>query len=315
MIQPLTFLIQAITLPLLIGWSGFSLWALLFGMTITGSFGLLVIPLLLQPWLPKVLSLRLNLCGLMVPLLMWQIGWIEYRNDRIRLGCKAHQVYHSLHNDIPNWCPAQYQTSIDDWEPITLYKPSERVAIWIHHFAEGWYLHFNDLKQLSKQFRRLQTASPTLPSVGPLPPKQLRAACNPQGPKSGTLIRLESNMLIDTKGWQEWQKDNADALSDLESWEHIQRPLIHTHSAKPHSSSSILRHHATVSLNKSRLLNTWSVTQPILHTMSPAYIHQPSFLLMTVKVPIDDSLYCGLQMDGWLFPYREEWTWTEKVLH
>jgi len=23
-------------------------------------------------------------------------------------------------------------------------------------------------------------------------------------------------------------------------------------------------------------------------------------------------LYCGLQMDGWLFPYREEWTWTEQ---
>ena len=162
----------------------------------------------------------------------------------------------------------------------SLYKPSERVAIWIHHLAETWYLNFNDLKQLSKQIRRLQTASPTLPSVGPLPPKQLRAACNPQGP-NGTLVQLQSNKLTQTKGWLEWQKNNAEVLSELESWEHIQRPLLHTQSVKPHSSSSILRHHATVSLNKSRLLNTWSVTQPILHTMTPAYAPNhlgPSYL-------------------------------------
>lgn len=306
-------LLQTITLPVLICWSIFSLWALLFGMTITGGLGLIIIPLLLQPWLPKSLSLRLNLWGAIVPLIMWQIGWIEYRNNRIRLGCKAHQVYHALHTDIPNWCPAQYQTSLDDWEPISLYKPSERVAIWLHHLGESWYLYFNGFKQLSKQLRRLQTASPTLPSIGPSPPKQLRSACNPQGPKNGTLIQLQSTKLTQTKGWQEWQNNNAEALSELESWEHIQRPLLHTQPVKPHSLSSILRHHATVSLNKSRLVNTWSVTQPILHTMTSAYAYELDWVLLSLNIPIDDSLYCGLQMDSWLFPYREQWNWTEKV--
>ena len=90
------------------------------------------------------------------------------------LGCTAHQFImpYIRHPQLVS-CP-RIKHPLDDWEPISLYKPSERVAIWIHHFAESWYLQSNDLKQLSIQIRRLQTASPTLPSVGPLPPKQLR---------------------------------------------------------------------------------------------------------------------------------------------
>lgn len=307
----LTFLLQTVTLPILICWVGFSLWALLFGMTITGGIGLFVIPLLLQPWFPKVLRLRWNLLGSVAPLVMWQIGWSEYRTQRIDFGCTAHQIYHTLHTDIPNWCPDAYQTSIDDWDPISLYKPSERVAIWLHHVGETWYVRFSGLKDRSNQLRRLHTAMPTLKSSGPLPPNQLRAACNPQGPKTGTLIRLNSAKLADTDSWIQWRLNNSDTLSKLESWEHFQRPFLDTPSEKPIPVDSILRPYATVSLNQTRTENVWSAIQPIVHTITAADPYHPSGLIRPVFIPIDNSMYCGLQMEGWLFPYREQWNWTE----
>ena len=307
----LTLLLQIITLPLLACWFGFSLWALIFGMTFTGGLGLLLTPLLLQPWLPKFLSLRWNLWGTVIPLLMWQIGWKEYRTQRINFGCTAHQIYHTLHTDIPNWCPAPYQTSIDRWEPLSLYKPSERVAIWIHHLGESWYVYSIGFKQRSKQLRRLHTSLPTLPSVGPLPPKSLRAACNPQGPKVGTLIQLQSAKLTSIKGWQQWRLNNTDTLSELESWEQLQQPLLDAPAEQSLDTHSILRPHSAVSLNKTRTENIWSVTQPVLHTIASATYYKPLGVIRSVSIPIDNSMYCGLQMEGWLFPYREIWTWTE----
>ena len=307
----LTLLLQIITLPILSCWFGFSLWALIFGMTLTGGLGLLVMPLFLQPWLPKNLALRWNLWGLVVPLLMWQIGWKEYRTQRIEFGCTAHQIYHALHTDIPGWCPASFHTAIDDWDPTSLYKPSERVAIWLHHLGETWYVYSIGLKQRSTQLRRLHTALPTLPSTGPLPPKQLRIACNPQGPKIGTLIQLQSSKLTSTDGWIQWRENNSDTLSDLAGWEQLQRTLMDAPSEKSLHKHSILRPRSTVSLNKTRTENIWSVTQPVLHTITPAQYHHPSWLIRSLRIPLDNSMYCGLQMEGWLFPYRELWNWTE----
>jgi len=291
------------------------LWALLFGMTITGGLGLMITPLLLQPWLPENMDLRLNLWATVVPFLMWQMGWKEYRTQRIEFGCTAHQVYHTLHTDVPKWCPASYKTAIDNWNPISLYKPSERVGIWIHHLGEAWYMYSIGLKQRSEQLRRLHTAMPTLPSSGPLPPKQLRMACSPQGPRNGTLVQWQSAKLTNTKEWIEWRQSNTDTLSGLESWEQLQRPLFDTPSGQPISEHSILRPRAAVSLNQTRTENIWSVTQPVLHTITSAREHKPTWMIKSLQIPIDNSMYCGLQMEGWLFPYREIWNWTEASIN
>lgn len=99
-------------------------------------------------------------------------------------------------------------------------------------------------------------------------------------------------------------------LSELEGWEHYQGPLHHA--SKSHNGlESLLQSRATVSLKKSRTKNTWSITQPILHTMKPARTVSPGGLLAALDIPIDGSMYCGLQMENWLYPYREEWHWTE----
>ena len=302
--------LQVLILPVLSIWLGFSLWALLFGMTTTGSLGLILIPLLLQPWLPKKLAIRWNLLGLVIPIVMWQTGWKEYRDSRTRFSCTAHQIYHALHTDIPTWCPAKYQEAMDDWEPIALYKPSERVGIWIHHLAETVYLRSIGWTQRAIQLQKLHTAIPTLNPSGILSPKQYRGACNPQGPKSGTTVVFQSAKLSQTEGWIQWRADNSIILSELEGWEHHQAILHHKGDSRD-ATSALLQSPAIVSLKKSRIKNTWSITQPILHTMKPATTFTPSGVLSALDISIDDSMYCGLQMENWLYPYREEWHWTE----
>ena len=304
--------LQVVTLPVLTVWLGFSLWALLFDMTTTGSLGLLVIPLLLQPWLPKTLAVKWNLLGLTIPMLMWQIGWKEYRNSRVRFSCTAHQIYHALHTDIPTWCPAQYQEAIDDWEPIALYKPSERVGIWVHHLATTVYLRSIGWKQRAIQLQTLHTAVATLHPSGVLSPKQYRGACNPQGPQSGTTIVFQSAKLSQTDGWIQWRADNSLTLAKLEGWEHYQGTLHHNSNSSD-AISSLLQSPATVSVKKSRTKNSWTITQPILHTMKPATVFTPPGVLSALDIPIDESMYCGLQMEHWLHPYREEWHWTEPI--
>ena len=134
--QLLTLLLQSITLPVLICWFGFSLWAALWDDHNRWS-GIDDHTFAFATLAAKNMDIRLNLWATVVPFLMWQIGWKEYRTQRIEFGCTAHQVYHALHTDVPSWCPASYKTAIDNWDPISLYKPSERVGIWIHHLGES----------------------------------------------------------------------------------------------------------------------------------------------------------------------------------
>ena len=168
----LTLLLQIVTLPILSCWFGFSLWALLFGMTLTGGLGLIIMPLFLQPWLPENLALRWDR-GTGYPTLMWQIGWKEYRTQRIEFGCTAHQV--SPYTDIPSWCPASFHSPIDDWEPKTLYKPSERVATMDTPSWRNLVCIFHRIKTTIQSVARLHTALPTLPAAESFAAKTIAA--------------------------------------------------------------------------------------------------------------------------------------------
>ena len=307
------FIIQTFTLILLICWCGFSLWSLLFGMTITGGLGLLVLPLLLQPWLNTTIRPRWNWIGVCIPLIMWQSGWHEYQRERVALSCTVHQVYYRLHIDIPKWCPAQYRTPIDDWEPRTLYKPSQRVGIWIHHMVDTMWIQVNGMKRHARQRRRMHFSAPVHNSKQPLVPKLMRGLCNPSGPKEGTVVHIRSPLLTQSVQWKEWRVQQKEALSILNHWETFQKEFSHNkQDFYVLEADKLIQPYAQVFLQQNRYQKQWTVKQPIVHSPSPARLWTPPLMLYSLKIPLDNALYCGLQMDGWLFPYREEWTWTEQ---
>ena len=308
-----SLIIQTVTLIILICWCGFSLWALLFGMTITGGLGLLVLPLLLQPWLNTPINPRWNWMGLCIPIIMWQSGWHEYRRERIILSCVTHQIYHRLHIDIPKWCPTEYRSPIDDWEPRTLYKPSQRVGIWIHHMMETIWLELNGMEKQAQQMRRMHFSAPVHNSKQPLVPKYMRGLCSPVGPTEGTVVHINSALLVQSAQWTDWYAQQKEVLSTLNHWETFQKGFSHqTHDRYALEVDRLLRPYAQVFLKQNRYQKKWTIKQPIVYSPSTALLWTPPFLFYSQKIPLDNALYCGLQMDGWLFPYREEWTWTEQ---
>lgn len=304
-------LLQWLALPIFIGWVIFSLWALLFGMTKTGALGLVLIPILLQPWLNVPIHRRWNWFGILIPFTMWQVSWIEYKENRIVYSCMVHQIYHTLHTDIPKWCPSEYRTAIDDWQPRTLYKPSQRMAIWLHHIGQIVWFHIDNSPIQAQQWRQLHFSQAAKEIGQALPPKQLRGLCNPSGPKGGTLIHRNSALLAKSIHWETWYDSQADTLTQLAQWEHFQETLARKIDNDSTKVDRLVRTPAIISLRQTRTEKQWEFRQPILHTPTASERWRPPFTIRTVEIPIDTAMYCGLQMEGWLFPYREEWAWTE----
>ena len=103
------FIISVILL-LLTFWS---LWALLFGMTISAMLGIMAVPFLLQSWLPKPFPKRtLVIAALFLPNIIWYVGWTEYRRQSVRFNCSAYQIFYTIRSDIPSWCPSKYRAPI-----------------------------------------------------------------------------------------------------------------------------------------------------------------------------------------------------------
>ncbi len=304
-------LLQWIALPVFIGWVTFSLWALLFGMTKTGALGLLLIPILLQPWLNVPIHRHWNWFGLLIPFTMWQVGWIEYKDNRIAYSCMVHQIYHTLHTDIPKWCPSQYRAPIDDWAPRTLYKPSQRMAIWFHHIGHIVWFKLDGNPIQAQQWTQLHFSQPAEEIGRALPPKQVRGLCNPTGPRGGTLIRRTSALLTQSQHWKTWYNSQADNIKKLAQWEQYQATLPRKLERDSTLVDQLLRAPAVISLSQTRLEKQWTLRQPILHSPTKSEQWSSPYTFRAVKIPIDTAMYCGLQMEGWLFPYREQWNWTE----
>jgi len=312
MSHPLTIVFQTFALLGFVLCTTFALWALLFGMTITGMLGLLLIPLWMQPWLQIPLPKFANPFGLLIVLITWPVGWEEYKRERINLSCQVHQIYHRLHSDIPNWCPNQYQQPLDDWKETTLFKPSQRFAILMHHFAEASYFSMIGWSTKADQLFRFHTASPPKKDL-PRVPKKMRGRCSPSGYTSGTTVSRQSSRLQHSTTWTSWYTSHKSTINTLGHWEPFQDNLTTTYNPPPSHSETehLLRSYAQVFLEQSVHSRSWRIQQPQIHTPQPAYQWSPPFSL-TDTIPLDDAMYCGLHMIGWLHPYRETWSWIEE---
>ena len=165
---------KLVIMIVLIIWVFAAIWALLFGMTISGTLGLFTIPFFLQYWLPKPFSKRvIALVMLLVPNITWYTGWVEYRRQTIQFNCIAYQVYYTIRSDIPAWCPKEYKAPIDTYKYLRLYKHSERIAIAIHHYLETIIWDLRGSNKYAYQRRKLVPSDPEMQTVELIREKRL----------------------------------------------------------------------------------------------------------------------------------------------
>lgn len=312
--KPLTLLKQIMALPLLLIWTTGSLWALLFGMTLTGTFGLVGIPFILQPWLPKPFNPRwLLTVSLVLPVCIFMTGPIEYHRQSRIFHCRALQTYHTEQSDIPNWCPAEYQQQIDDFRPIQLYKSSERMGIWFHHLGEIlWHRLHGKNRYAIQRWKMMWTIHPQ-PSIQLAMPHSKRSICRSTGPINGTTTTHRSNALLSTNTVQQVLQEHTDSIASLPNWSSFSTELANV--PYPETLSSGLHPMASLHLSFTSRAQRWIIKQPIVYTPRTWYVIEIPSIVGYLKIPLSTAMYCGLQMDGLLSPYREEYDWTESNLN
>jgi len=178
---------------------------------------------------------------------------------------------------------------------------------------ETIWLELNGMERQARQIRRMHFSDPIHNSKQPLVPKYMRGLCSPVGPIEGTIVQINSALLVQSTQWSEWYVQHKEALSALNHWETFQKGFSQNkHGRYVLEADRLLRPYAQVFLKQNRYQKKWTIKQPIVYSPSSALLWTPPFVFSSQKIPLDNALYCGLQMEGWLFPYREEWTWIEQ---
>lgn len=283
-------------------------------MTVSGTTGLLGIPLILQPWLPKPFPKQwLHAAIIILPLATFLCAPLEYHKQSREFHCRAYQVYFTEHSDIPDWCPNQYQQQLDDFTTLKLYKPSERVAISLHHLIEIVWLYFQDHKLYAKQrWKMLWTRHPN-PSIRLAPPHHKRVLCRQDGPQNGIVRHYKSSYLIGTSGVQAFLSTQQEAIAALPQWDSFQRNLpLNDNRTQLYNG---LHPSASINLSFTRTSQQWEIKQAIVYTPTIQHIFKIPTIIGYLKIPLSTAMYCGLQMDGALSPYQEIWQWSEVNLN
>ncbi len=300
-------------LSLLLVWFLGSVWALLFGMTVSATAGLLGTPFLFQPWLPKPFSLRQMItAAVIIPTFMWHVGWSEYRTQSIRYNCTAYQIYFTIRSDIPTWCPNNYRVPLDTYKYKRLYLPSQRVGIRIHHFVETLLLNIQGFHWQAEQRRKMISASLPFPNISSRPLREKRSICNSSGQVTGTTNKYQTNILLQHSNVQQTLFEHQDTIANLKQWESFSSKISPKANPK-NDTESLIHSNAKLLLTFTRNTRTWKITQAVVYTpKSAVWITIPT-LFKQKSIPISKAMYCGLQMEGVLSPYLEEWAWTETV--
>ena len=64
----------------------------------------------------------------------------------------------------------------------------------------------------------------------------------------------------------------------------------------------------------SRNFQHWVLKQPIAYTPQTHFVVKVPSIVGVLLIPMSTAMYCGLQMDGLLSPYKEQYEWTESNL-
>lgn len=267
----------------------------------------------MQPWLPKPFNPRwLLTVGIGLPLCIFMTSPIEYHRQSLIFNCRALQTYHIQRTDIPTWCPTEYQQPLDNFVPIQLYKSSERIGIWFHHFGEVLWHRFNGHKRYGSQRWKMMWTRHPQPSIQLATPHSKRPICRSTGPINGTTVTHHSNTLLSTDRVQQVLHQEAENIESLANWNSFTTDFSTV--SHQESLSSGLHSMATLQLSFTSRSQQWVLKQPIVYTPKTWNVIQVPTILGSLMIPMSTAMYCGLQMDGLLSPYKETYEWVESNL-
>lgn len=271
------------------------------------------IPFILQPWLPKPFNPRwLITTGIVLPLCILMTGPVEYHRQALTFHCRALQTYHTQRTDIPKWCPTVYQQPLDDFAPIQLYKSSERMGIWFHHLGEVLWHRLNGNRRYASQRWKMMWVRHPQPSIQLAAPQSKRSICRSTGPINGMTVTRRSNQFLYTNTVQDRLKDQAESIESLPNWSSFSTDFLTVPDDEQISFG--LHPMSSLQLSFSRNSQHWVLKQPIAYTPQTHFVVKVPSIVGVLLIPMSTAMYCGLQMDGLLSPYKEQYEWTESNL-
>jgi len=253
-------------------------------------------------------------------LVFWNIGLREYAQQYRYYSCRSKQAYGVPANRYPNWC--QEFDLIEPHRRSTrkIFSHRERIAIRIHHLTELVFLRVLGFTERSRTgWKMYRVRSPVegleFGNMG-----ERRRLCTDKGHLGGETQLILSDFAMSSPYVRNTIATQIPELDDLHHWQNEESKLLFYNNNHPLQAliAQDSLHVGSTLQNNSSLFAKLSKDQKHLNLSIQSSVYYSTTTIDKIMIPtlfgeqllpIDNAMYCGLTMDGWLRPYFQQWNW------
>ena len=307
------------SIPIL--WCCFAFWQLLFGMNISGFICLMVLPWFLGPLNPKKRHWTSYLFVYIgVGLMLWTIGIGEYSKQLRYYSCKSKQAYGVPDNRYPRWCSEFDLVKPQHRSNKRIFSYRERVAIRIHHVTHLLFLQALGFSENSRKGWGMYFVQSPIEGIEYYNLGERRRLCTNKGHLGGDTRISQNDFAMASPYMRHQIATHLPELEQIAAWENRGKTLSFYKGNHPifNLLAQESLHVGTTLKNETTLFakQTRDQRSVKLSLQSSVFYNIETIGIIKIpnpfgyhSIPIDNSMYCGLTMDGWLRPYYQEWWW------
>jgi len=290
-------------------------------MNLSGFICLMALPWFLGPLNPKKRhwsNYLIIYSG--VALMLWNLGIGEYSRQFRYYSCKSKLAYGIPNNRYPTWCNEFELVKPNRRYSKKIFSFRERVAISIHHLVELSIKGLSGLTENSHKGLRMYFVRSPIEGIEYFSIGERRRLCTDKGHLGGETRSNKSDFAMNSPRMRSLIAKHLPKVDQIQSWEnrgvdinyytasHPLRELLNQESLHV---GTALQNNSTLFAKKSKDKHSLLLSLQSSVYYSTETIDTIEFftLLGTQSIPVDNAMYCGLAMDGWLRPYYQEWKW------